>query len=120
LGNAVQHGAEEAPIELGVDGAASDVVVVVHNGGPPIPTGELSKIFDPLVRGSSAEHPKRNRPGSIGLGLHIAREIVHSHGGHVDVTSTAADGTAFTVHLPRRYLVRAGRPILDEAHVQRM
>jgi signal transduction histidine kinase len=80
----------------------------------------LSKIFDPLVRGSSAAHPRRNRPGSIGLGLYIAREIARSHGGRIDVTSTAEAGTAFTVHLPRNYLIRDGQPILDEQHVQKM
>ena len=37
---------------------------------------EINPFMDPLVRGSSAEHPKKNRPGSIGLGLHIAKEIV--------------------------------------------
>ncbi len=118
IGNAVQHGAD--PIELRLNGETDDVVTVIHNGGPPIPPGELSKIFDPLVRGSSAEHPKKNRPGSIGLGLYIAREIARSHGGSVEVTSTAEAGTAFTVRLPRNHLARDGQPILDEQHVQKM
>jgi len=122
LGNAVQHGAADAPLELSLDGRdASRVVVVVHNGGPPIPPGELPKIFDPLVRGSSAGRPKANRPGSIGLGLYIAREIARSHGGEIDVTSTQQAGTAFTVRLPRR---RPGagpaQSILDEEHVRKM
>ena len=96
------------------------MVLVVHNGGPPIPPGELPKIFDPLVRGSSAEHPKQNRPGSIGLGLYIAREVARSHGGTIDVTSSREAGTAFTVRLPRRVPVKSGQPILDEEHVQTM
>ena len=120
MGNAVQHGAEGAPIELRLSAEKDDLVIVVHNGGPPIPPGELSKIFDPLVRGSSAEHPKKNRPGSIGLGLYIAREIARSHGGSIDVTSTAQAGTAFTARLPRNHLARDGQPILDEQHVQKM
>jgi signal transduction histidine kinase len=120
MGNAIQHGAESAPIELNLKGEDSDVVLVVYNGGPPIPPGELTKIFDPLVRGSSAEHPKRNRPGSIGLGLYIAREIAQSHGGRIDVTSSEKAGTAFTVRLPRHCLVNPGQPILDEAQIQKM
>jgi signal transduction histidine kinase len=119
IGNAVQHGADPIELRLSGDGP-DDLVVVVHNGGPPIPPGELPKIFDPLVRGSSAGHPKKNRPGSIGLGLYIAREIARSHGGSIDVTSTAQAGTAFTVRLPRHHLGRDGRPILDEQHVQKM
>jgi len=120
VGNAVQHGAEDAPIDLKLTGEASDVVVVIHNGGPPILPGELSKIFEPLIRGSSAGRPKVNRPGSIGLGLYIAREIATSHGGKIDVTSTQEAGTSFTIHLPRHCLVNSGQPILDEQHLETM
>ncbi len=38
---------------------------------------------------------------SIGLGLFIAHQIVIAHGGTIDVTSSAAEGTAFTVLLPK-------------------
>jgi signal transduction histidine kinase len=120
LGNAVQHGDASAPIELRLDGRASDVMLVVHNGGSPILPGELTKIFDPLVRGSSAEYPKANRPGSIGLGLYIAREVARSHGGTIEVTSTAAEGTAFTMRLPRAVPVASLQPILDEQHIRKM
>jgi signal transduction histidine kinase len=118
VGNAVQHG--EDPIELKLTAEASDVVLVVRNGGPPISPGELPKIFEPLVRGSSAGRSKSNRPGSIGLGLYIAREIAQSHGGTIGVTSTQEVGTTFTVRLPRHFLVKSGQPILDEKHIQTM
>jgi signal transduction histidine kinase len=120
LGNAVQHGGEQSPIELAVAGDPADVSIAVHNGGPPIPPGELPNIFDPLVRGSSAQHPKTNRPGSIGLGLYIAREVAKSHGGRIDVTSTADAGTTFTVRLPRHFPATSWHPILDEEHVRKM
>ena len=120
LGNAVQHGDEAAPVELTVTGEPAELLVAVHNGGTPIPPGELPNIFNPLVRGSSAAHPKQNRPGSIGLGLYIAREVARSHGGRVDVTSTAGAGTTFTVRLPRHFPAASWHPILDEEHVQTM
>ena len=120
MGNAIQHGAASTAIDLSVKGKRSEVVVVIHNGGQPIPPGELPQIFDPLVRGSSAEHPKLNRPGSIGLGLYIAREIARSHGGSIGVTSTERDGTTFTVRLPRQRVVGSAQPILDEQHLTSM
>ncbi|WP_409050719.1 sensor histidine kinase [Variovorax guangxiensis] len=40
------------------------------------------------------------RPASLGLGLYIAREIVGGHGGTLVVTSSAEEGTAFSVRLP--------------------
>lgn len=120
MGNAVQHGAADVPVDLTVRGEASDVSIEVRNGGTPIPPGELERIFEPLIRGASAEHPKKNRPGSIGLGLYIAREVARSHHGRIDVTSTEADGTAFTIHLPRHPLIDSGQPILDEMHIKTM
>jgi signal transduction histidine kinase len=75
-------------------------VLTVHNTGPPIPPEALPTIFDLLVRGPKAE--TRRRPGSIGLGLYIAREIVTAHGGTIDVMSSVEAGTTFTVRLPRR------------------
>jgi signal transduction histidine kinase len=121
MGNAVQHGAHDAPIDLQLRSDSDAVVVVViKNGGEPIPAGEISKIFEPLVRGSAEGKPKHNRPGSIGLGLYIAREIAQSHGGSLTVTSSAKDGTAFEMRLPRHHLVVSGPPILDEDSFRRM
>ncbi|MGZ3299152.1 MAG: ATP-binding protein [Asticcacaulis sp.] len=39
---------------------------------------------------------------NLGLGLFIADEIVKGHDGTIAVTSNEADGTVFTVHLPRK------------------
>ena len=105
LGNAVQHGATDGPVELSIAAEGDQVVLAVRNGGRPIPADAVGTIFDPLVRGMSPELQKQRRPGSIGLGLYIAREIVTAHGGAIDVKSSEA-GTVFTVHLPRRPVSR--------------
>lgn len=120
MGNAIQHSPESALVELKVKGEGPTVVLVVYNGGSVIPPGELASIFDPLVRGSSAEHPKQNRPGSIGLGLYIARQIAQSHGGSIEATSSEEAGTAFTVRLPREFIKDFGQPILDENQLRTM
>ena len=52
-------------------------------------------------RDNSADAQVRRRPGSIGLGLYIAHEIVTAHRGTIDVKSSAESGTVFTVRLPR-------------------
>jgi signal transduction histidine kinase len=120
LGNAIQHSSADFPVTLSLRGETSNVFVEVHSGGDPIPPGELQRIFDPLIRGSSAEHPLTNRPGSIGLGLYIAREVAKSHGGRIDVRSTANEGTSFTIRLPREAAPGNGEPILDADHVEKM
>jgi signal transduction histidine kinase len=97
LGNAVHHG--EGPIDLWATGRApAGVELGVRNGGPPIPKHILPRLFDPLAR---ARAGRNRRPGSLGLGLHIVREIVTGHGGSVEVESSPESGTIALVRLPR-------------------
>ena len=117
LGNALQHGAAHLPVKLTAKAEGTNISIAIQNSGPPIPAGEVHKIFEPLIRGSSAGRPLKNRPGSIGLGLYIAREIVLSHAGTIEVVSSEQSGTIFTIHLPRVPLTPAA-PILDEKHLQ--
>jgi signal transduction histidine kinase len=120
MGNAIQHGAEDVPVVLTLRGENAAVFIKVQNGGSPISPGELPHIFEPLIRGSSAGTAKKNRPGSIGMGLYIAREIAKSHGGSIEVTSTEETGTAFTIRLPRHADIYTGQPILDEQHLAKI
>lgn len=101
VGNAVQHGAPTSPISISAEGVESGIKLTVHNEGRPIPRELLSRIFDPLVRGSEAEPQARGLAGSMGLGLYIAREVVEGHDGSIEVQSSAEEGTVFTVLLPR-------------------
>ena len=97
LGNAVDHGSAVAPITVSARGRADEVVCSVHNQGVPIPEGEFQNIFNPLISSAGA------RGGDhLGLGLYIADNIVKAHGGWIDVESSAACGTTFTVYLPRK------------------
>ena len=76
--------------------------MVVRNHGKPIPADALQVIFNPLVQvAESHSEPGQRTSTSLGLGLYIAREIVLRHGGSIGVTSSATEGTAFTVELPR-------------------
>lgn len=102
LGNAVQHGTPGTPINLALEGAGNAVVLAVTNEGPPIPPELRLRIFHPMVRGLSPESRAAQRLGSMGLGLYIAREVVTAHGGTIEVTSSPAGLTTFTVHLPRK------------------
>ncbi|WP_411390464.1 sensor histidine kinase [Pseudomonas sp. MPB23] len=99
IGNALQHGTQHQAPTLTLKGLADSVVLSVHNYGPPIPQAALGTVFDPLVRG--AGEALGGTSTSLGLGLFIVKEVVQAHGGSIDVTSSAADGTTFTVVLPR-------------------
>ncbi|MEA5452163.1 sensor histidine kinase [Leptolyngbya sp. CCNP1308] len=109
MGNAIQHGAPEGPIELSVTSGSSTVVLSVHNEGSPIPPEMLATVFDPLMCHTTSETKAQRAPGSVGLGLYIVREVVVAHGGTVEVASTAQTGTTFTVYLPRSCPVEGDR-----------
>jgi signal transduction histidine kinase len=100
LGNAVQYGFKDLPIEVTVGGEPGEVTLSVHNHGVPIPKEEIGNIFEALIRGGSDSSDQSDSP-NLGLGLYITKEIVSVHGGRIQVTSTEKDGTTFTVHLPR-------------------
>lgn len=112
VGNALQHGARDRCIEVVARGDGEEVVMEVHNEGRPIPPAMLANIFEPMVReGGRREGDKLSR--SLGLGLHIAREIVLAHGGTVSVKSTDRGGTIFCVRLPRH---TAASPLAEPKH----
>lgn len=97
VANAAQHGSAGAPIQICVDGRESGSVAIrVQNGGA-IPEAHLPTLFDPF-RGRDR---RRGSMRGLGLGLFIVREIVQVHGGTVEVNSSKAEGTVFTVVLPR-------------------
>jgi two-component system sensor histidine kinase/response regulator len=94
LSNAIHHGTPGTPVTVAIDGGAQ-IVVAVHNQGV-IPPELLPRIFDPFRGGRTSSGSR-----GLGLGLFITQQIVAAHGGHIAVASSPADGTAFTVTLPR-------------------
>ena len=108
LGNALQYGATDEPVELLAVSEGAMVMLSVHNEGSPIPPEVLPTLFNPLVRYDTAESALRRVAGSIGLGLYIVREIVKAKGGTIEVTSTAEEGTTVTVRIPRQPAMEGG------------
>jgi two-component system sensor histidine kinase/response regulator len=97
LGNALQYGSAEVPVEVRADGKPeSQVTLSVANGGS-IPADVLPHLFDPFRGGQRGE----GRNEGLGLGLYIVQQLVHAHGGTIDVDSGNGSRTVFRVTLPR-------------------
>jgi two-component system, sensor histidine kinase and response regulator len=95
LGNALQHGIPDEPIEIYLDGRTADVVHLKIRNGGSIPPNLLPHLFDPFRVGREP----RGRDGGLGLGLYIVHQIVTAHGGEIAVRSDKH--TVFEARLPR-------------------
>jgi signal transduction histidine kinase len=95
LANAIKYGAG-SPIRVEVRGTRSQAFVSVIDRGIGIAPKDQARIFQRFERAVST----RNY-GGFGLGLWIAREIVESHGGQIEVTSRPGEGATFRVTLER-------------------
>jgi signal transduction histidine kinase len=100
VSNALQHGDPTKAITIQAQDQGESIRLSVHNEGEPIPERLLERIFEPLVRGEKA-HAAGGPAANLGLGLYIASTIARAHGGSIDVQSTKARGTTFSVSLPR-------------------
>jgi len=96
--NALEAMPEGGTLTLGCRYEGREQVVLdIADTGKGIPEAGVPKVFDP---GYST------KGGGLGLGLHIAREIVRLHGGEVRVTSREGEGTTFSISLPCRRTTR--------------
>ncbi|MBE0476086.1 MAG: HAMP domain-containing histidine kinase [Coriobacteriia bacterium] len=75
-----------------------DVVVEVSDTGQGISEEDLASIFERFYRADSS---RSKQTGGFGLGLSIAKRIVETSGGRMEVRSTVGQGSTFVVRLPR-------------------
>ena len=94
LANALTYGAVAAPVHVRATTDKKWLELSVANKGDPIPAAALEQIFQPFTRGTV----RPNQQG-LGLGLFIASEIAHAHGGTLAVTSSPNE-TRFTFRMP--------------------
>jgi len=92
--NAVNYG-ERARVDMT---ATTDAVrITIDDDGPGIPEDHLERIFEPFVR---VETSRSRETGGIGMGLAIARSIVHGHGGDIEAVNGEEGGLRVIVTLP--------------------
>jgi signal transduction histidine kinase len=101
LANAAQYRTPGTAVAINVRGEDDVVTISVTNRGPLIPTDSLKTIFNALVQLPAGSEVAGRPSTSMGLGLFVAREIVLTHGGKIEATSSPDEGTLFLVTLPR-------------------
>lgn len=96
--NAVRHNIPGGRIEVATGTESGRALLSVANTGPPIPAGELARLFRPFER--LAPQPRRCADG-LGLGLAIVQSVADAHDATVSARAPAAGGLEIEVSFPR-------------------
>lgn len=92
LDNALKYG-ERAHLHIEDDAEA--FVLHVDDEGPGVPEQKLEQVFEPHFRLASQQQ-------GYGMGLGIARNLAHSHGGELSLRNLRDGGLRVTLWLPRQ------------------
>ena len=84
-------------VSISIFSSQNKVIVQVKDTGPGIPSHELPKMFERFHRVETITG--RTHEGT-GIGLSMVKELVHLHGGTIQVESTEQVGSTFTVTIP--------------------
>ena len=82
---------------VGARPRTTSCVIEVQDHGPGIPEDVLPHVFDRFYKASAS----RPRSEGSGLGLSIAMENAHIHGGDITAANSPKGGAVFTLRLPR-------------------
>lgn len=88
--NAVQAGASDIDITASIDKRERTVINVANNGEPISETGR-EQIFVPFYTTKGVS--------GTGVGLSLCRQIIRLNGGTINLTSSTAEATVFTIVL---------------------
>jgi len=104
VNNAIKYGREKSTVKISARPVARlrttgkpGVALTVHNQGEAIPAEHIPRLTERFYRVDAA---RSRKVGGTGLGLAIVKHIVTRHLGTLQITSTRAKGTTFTIALP--------------------
>ncbi|PJB70500.1 MAG: two-component sensor histidine kinase [Alphaproteobacteria bacterium CG_4_9_14_3_um_filter_47_13] len=73
------------------------IEIIVDDNGTGIPENKREDVFKPFYRLEDSRNPET---GGIGLGLPIAQDIIHSHGGEISLSQNEQGGLRVTILIP--------------------
>ena len=98
LDNAAKYSFAGSEVKVAAWESHSEVMISVHNFGPPIPLSDRERIFQRFYRSELTMH---RAPGT-GVGLSAVKMAAEAHKGHVWVISSANEGTTFYMSIPQQ------------------
>jgi two-component system OmpR family sensor kinase len=92
--NAVKYG---GGVDIRARGGSEGVLVTITDNGPGIPPDQREAVFRPFFR---LEGSRSRETGGTGLGLTVARTVIRSHGGDIELNDAPGHGLEVRVIIP--------------------
>lgn len=96
--NGIKYNQSGGTVKVCLAEAEDQVEVTVADNGIGIAPADQQRIFERFYR---VDKSRSKKSGGTGLGLAIVKHIVLAHGGRIQVTSKAGQGTAFSLSFPK-------------------
>jgi two-component system phosphate regulon sensor histidine kinase PhoR len=97
IDNALKYCKEKPVIQIQLQQQANTLHITVQDNGIGIPAEFRNKVFDKFFR---VPHGDTHNIKGYGLGLSYVAEVVHKHGGNIEVQEGPSAGSVFVVTLP--------------------
>jgi two-component system, OmpR family, phosphate regulon sensor histidine kinase PhoR len=97
IDNALKYCKGKPVIQIQLQQQANTLLIAVQDNGIGIPAEYRTKVFDKFFR---VPHGDTHNIKGYGLGLSYVAEVVHKHGGAIEVQAGPAGGSIFVVTLP--------------------
>jgi two-component system osmolarity sensor histidine kinase EnvZ len=94
VNNAIVYGGN---VSIHATRSGNAIEILVDDDGPGIPEDQRDEVFKPFYRLDSARSPDT---AGTGLGLTIARDVMHGHGGELVLEESPAGGARARMRLP--------------------
>jgi signal transduction histidine kinase len=97
VSNALKYTPAGGRVQVRVRGMEGAIQMDVEDTGIGIAAENLPMVFDKFMQ---VKQRSETTPGSVGLGLAIAKEVVEMYGGRIWAESTPGQGSTFSFRLP--------------------
>jgi signal transduction histidine kinase len=98
ISNGIKYNRPHGSIILRAENLVAEMCITIQDTGIGIPEQALPHLFEKFYR--VREH--ESHATGTGLGLSICKQIIHGHGGRVEVKSKMGVGSLFTITLPNK------------------
>lgn len=73
------------------------LMIAIEDDGPGIPKDKREDVFKAFYR---LENSRNKETGGVGLGLSIAKDVITSHGGTIELDDSSLGGLKVLVSIP--------------------